>query len=194
MKADVSIKWSERAADCPLVEEKSCGLCFWTKPRGLSMTGTLVWGSLMMKSTALLHVHVWLTLVQSSSSQVNLAAFFSRRLSVSEVWSRFRLSCWCLARTSRRFLRFSHESVSAGLWKNHQHQTSKQGSNMSPAQRRLSENSDTYWTLTVATCDNAVAVLLFSLIFSSWTTNQLIEQNILRRLLCLWCSPHGSHR
>lgn len=41
MKADVSIKWSERAADCPLVEEKSCGLCFWTKPRGLSMTGTL---------------------------------------------------------------------------------------------------------------------------------------------------------
>lgn len=97
MKADVSIKWSERAADCPLVEEKSCGLCFWTKPRGLSMTGTLVWGSLMMKSTALLHVHVWLKLVQSSSSQVNLAAFFSRRLSVSEVWSRFRLSCWCLA-------------------------------------------------------------------------------------------------
>lgn len=123
MKADVSIKWSERAADCPLVEEKSCGLCFWTKPRGLSMTGTLVWGSLMMKSTALLHVHVWLKLVQSSSSQVNLAAFFSRRLSVSEVWSRFRLSCWCLARTSRRFLRFSHESVSAGLWKNHQHQS-----------------------------------------------------------------------
>lgn len=57
--------------------------------RSVHDRNTSVWGSLMMKSTALLHVHVWLKLVQSSSSQVNLAAFFSRWVKMPSVcvWS-----------------------------------------------------------------------------------------------------------
>lgn len=91
MKADVSIKWrSERAADCPLVEEKTCGLCFWTKPRGLSMTGTLQSEALWWWRAPLCFMFTsdWSSF-RGSSSQVNLAAFFSRWVKMPYVcvWS-----------------------------------------------------------------------------------------------------------